>query len=226
MLAAQIGYFVFSEDTMRFTFLLIALALSIGALAQTQSQGSRADSDAGFFNGKDLDGWEGLTKYWSVKDGALVGYTPEDPKHNTFLCSKKKYSDFELKFKVRLKDGVGNSGVQIRSKVEDAEKYIVAGPQCDIGQAFWGSLYGERFGGMMKQSPGELVRKAVKPSDFNDYYIKCVGKHVTIKINDETMVDGDFAKMPDEGIIAWQLHQGPSMEVTFKDIQFKDLSKK
>ncbi|MHB1423935.1 MAG: 3-keto-disaccharide hydrolase [Gemmataceae bacterium] len=212
---------------MRSTLLLVALALSLGALAQTPLQGSRADSDSGFFNGKDLDGWEGLTKYWSVKDGAIVGFTPEDPKHNTFLCSKKKYGDFELKFKVRLKGGVGNSGVQIRSKLEDAKKFIVAGPQCDIGAGYWGSLYGERFGGMMKQSPSDLVKKAVKPSDFNDYYIKCVGKHVTIKVNDETMVDDDFAKMPEEGIIAWQLHAGyKSMEVTFKDIQFKDLSKK
>ena len=49
---------------------------------------------------------------------------------------------------------------------------------------------------------------------------------MTIKINGATSVDGDFPKMPDEGIIAWQLHAGfKSMEVTFKDIQFKDLSK-
>jgi hypothetical protein len=179
------------------------------------------------FNGKDLDGWEGLTKYWSVKDGALVGYTPEDTKHNTFLCSKKKYSDFELSFKVRLKDGVGNSGVQIRSAVTDAEKFIVAGPQCDMGADYWGSLYGEGkgWGYMLKQSPGELVKKVVKADDFNDYSIKCVGKHVTIKINGETMVDGDFPAMPDEGIIAWQLHAGPPMEVAFKNIQFTNLSK-
>ena len=166
-------------------------------------------------------------KYWSVKDGALVGYTPQDPGHNTFLCSKKKYGDFELKFKVRLKGGVGNSGVQIRSRLLDPEKYVVGGPQADIGQQFWGSLYGERFGGMMKASPSALVKKVVKQADFNDYSIKCVGKHVTIKINGETMVDGDFPKMPDEGIIAWQLHAGfKSMEVTFKDIEFKDLSKR
>jgi hypothetical protein len=109
--------------------------------------------------------------------------------------------------------------------VIDYQKFIVAGPQCDMGQSYWGSLYGERFGGMMKQSPPDLVKRAVKPSDFNDYYIKCVGKHVTIKINGETMVDGDFAALPDEGIIAWQLHAGPPMKVTFKDIQFTDLSK-
>jgi hypothetical protein len=205
---------------MRSTLLLVALASAALTAGDTAS-------NPGFFNGKDLDGWEGLMKYWSVKDGAIVGYTPEDPGHNTFLCSKKKYGDFELKFKVRLKDGIGNSGVQIRSKVEDPEKFIVAGPQCDIGQDYWGSLYGERFGGMMKQSPGDLVKKVVKQNDFNDYSIKCVGKHVTIKINGETMVDDDFDKMPDEGIIAWQLHANfKSMEVTFKDIRFKDLGKK
>jgi hypothetical protein len=216
---------------MRCTLLLaLAAALAFAAAAPAVDEPARAAADvtaSEFFNGKNLDGWEGLLKYWSVKDGALVGYTPQDPGHNTFLCSKKKYGDFELRFKVRLKGGVGNSGVQIRSRVVDKDKYIVSGPQADIGQQYWGSLYGERFGGMMKQSPPDLVKKVVKQADFNDYSIKCVGKHVTIKINGETMVDDDFDKMPNEGIIAWQLHAGfKSMEVTFKDIEFKDLSKK
>src|SRR5947209_17061282 len=103
---------------------LLVLGL-LGALALT----GRADAPADFFNGKDLSGWEGLPQYWSVKDGAIIGYTPEDPKFNTFLCSKAKYTDFELSFKIRLKDGVGNSGVQIRSKVFDKEKFRVSGPQ-------------------------------------------------------------------------------------------------
>jgi hypothetical protein len=210
---------------MRKTLLLCALGISLFAVREAAGVADAASD--GFFNGKDLDGWEGISKYWSVKDGAIVGHTPEDPGYNTFLCSKKKYGNFELKFKVRLKDGAGNSGVQIRSRVIDPKKYIVAGPQADIGQIFWGSLYGEKFGGMMKQSPTKLVKKVVKPSDFNDYSIKCVGKHVTIKINGETMVDDDFPKMPDDGIIAFQLHGGfKTMEVTFKDIEFKDLSKK
>src|SRR5262249_55673794 len=106
------------------------------------------------------------------------------------------------------------------------EEYAVKGPQCDMGAEYWGSLYGEHFGGMMKQAPKEVVNRVLKKDDFNDYYIKCVGKHVTIKLNGETTVDDDFAKMPDEGIIAWQLHGGKGMEVTFKNIQFKDLSKK
>jgi hypothetical protein len=208
--------------TMRSTSRLLVLGILVAAWTA-----ARADAPGGaLFNGKDLDGWEGLTQYWSVKDGAIVGRTEKDPGFNTFLCSKNTYKDFELTFKVRLKDGVGNSGVQIRSKIINAERFAVGGPQCDIGKGYWGSLYGENFGGMMKQSPGDLVKKVVKDDDFNDYGIKCVGKHVTIKVNGETMVDDDFEKLPEEGIIALQLHAGfPSMEVTFKDIQFKDLTK-
>ena len=201
---------------MRRTFLLTAVALlAAGSLP--------ASDKADHFFTEDLSGWEGLIKeYWSYKDGALVGYAPKDPGFNTFLCSKKSYKDFELTFKVRLKDGKGNSGVQIRSKLVDPKKFVVAGPQADVGQIFWGSLYGERFGGMMKAAPKE-AQKAVKQDDFNDYSIRCVGKKVTIKVNGVTTVDEDFPKMPDEGIIAIQLHQGGPMEVTYKDIKFKEI---
>jgi hypothetical protein len=179
-----------------------------------------------FFNGEDLTGWEGLPGFWKVEGGCIVGSTPEDPRYNTFLCSKKKYKDFELKFKVRIKNGNGNSGVQIRSRVVDPQKYTVRGPQCDMGQQYWGSLYGEDFGGMMKAADADLVRKIVKQDGFNDYSVKVVGKHVTIKLNGATTVDDDFPNMPDEGVIAWQLHKGfPGQEVTFKDIEFTDLSR-
>jgi hypothetical protein len=214
---------------MRTAGLLVALVAGLvlwaGSTASSADTPSKESKE--FFNGKDLEGWEGLKEYWSVKDGAIVGSTkPKGINFNTFLCSKKKYGDFELKCQVRLENGAGNSGIQIRSKLENGDKFVVAGPQCDIGQGYWGSLYGERFGGMMKQSPADLVKKAVKPSDFNDYHVKCVGKHVTITINGEKMVDQDFEKMPAEGIIAWQLHGGGPMEVTFKNIEFKDLGKK
>jgi hypothetical protein len=212
---------------MRKSLLAVILFATLALLAGSSPSVADSPGASGFFNGKDLEGWEGLMRYWSVKDGAIVGYTPMDPRHNTFLCSKKTYKDFELSFKIRLRDGIGNSGVQIRSSIHDPKKFTVAGPQADIGKGYWGSLYGENFGGMMKPASPAVIKKVVKEEDFNDYAIKCVGKHVTITINGTVMVDGDFEKMPDEGIIAWQLHAGyPSMEVTFKDIKFKDLSRK
>src|SRR5262249_54283471 len=129
------------------------------------------------FNGKDLAGWEGLDRCWSVKDGALGGSTsPDGIKFNTFLCSKKKYKDFALSFKVRLtgEGWDGNSGVQIRSTVLDRDRFTVRGPQADMGGGYWGSLYGEGFGGMMKQAPAELIKRVLKPNEFNDYSIRCV----------------------------------------------------
>jgi hypothetical protein len=219
---------------MRYTLMVCCLA---GAAALAVLPGRpvllgpcQADdtSTAEFFNGKDLDGWQGRTEYWSVKDGALVGATPKGLSFNTFLCSKKSYRNFKLHFQVKLTgDGwTGNSGVQIRSAVFDLEHYAVRGPQCDMGDVYWGSLYGEHFGGMMKQAPKDLVTKALKADDFNDYRIECAGKHVTIQLNGETTVDDDFAQMPEQGLIAWQLHAGKPMEVIFKDIRFKELGGK
>jgi hypothetical protein len=208
---------------MRYLSVVVCLAAGWALLAQG------ADSPSAFFNGKNLDGWEGLTQeYWSVKDGAIIGSSEATKglKFNTFLCSKKKYKDFELKFQIRLKGGAGNSGVQIRSEIFEPKNFAVKGPQCDIGAQYWGSLYGEHFGGMMKAADAKVVGKVLKKDDFNDYYIKAVGKRITIKLNGETMVDEEFPKAPDEGIIAWQLHSGGPMEVTFKNIEFKDLSGK
>src|SRR5260370_20214720 len=213
-----------SETYMRLFSVLFGLSISVIATGTL----ARADDKDAFFNGKDLTGWEGLSNYWSVQDGAIVGATPDGLKFNTFLCSKKKYKDFELSFQVKLtgKGWPGNSGGQIRSEIFNQEQLAVKGPQCDMGDVYWGSLYGEHFGGMMKQAPEDVVKKVLKPNDFNDYYIKCVGKYVTIKLNGETTIDDDFEKLPDEGIIAWQLHAGAPMEVIFKHIEFKDLSEK
>ncbi len=185
---------------------------------------AQAGEGNALFNGKNLDGFEGLIdQFWSVKDGAIVGQTPKDGlKFNTFLCSKKKFKDFEMSFQVKMTK-VGNSGVQIRSKIINQEKFAVGGPQCDMGGQYWGSLYGEQFGGMMKAADAKIVKEVVKVDDFNDYAIKSVGKKVTITLNGKTTVDDEFAKMPEDGIIAFQLHAGPQMEVIFRNIRFKEI---
>src|SRR5262245_61380399 len=79
----------------------------------------RADDTTDFLK---KDNWEGLSSLWKLDGKTILGETSQDPKFNTFFCSKAKYTDFELSFKVQLYDGVGNSGVQIRSQVLDDEK--------------------------------------------------------------------------------------------------------
>ena len=174
----------------------------------------------------DSSNWHGLKQFWTIKGGEIKGASDlEQPKDNTFLCSRRTYKDFELRFQVRVtgQGWAGNSGVQIRSTLIEPEKFIVRGPQCDIGESYWGCLYGERSGGMIKQASWEIGDRNVKEGQFNDYYIRCVGKHVTIKVNGLTTVDDKFPQLPEEGIIAWQLHGGKSMSVTFRNIEFKEL---
>ena len=195
------------------------LAFVFLALCLTGSTNSILGGEKPFFNGKDFDGWEGRLEYWKIKDGVITGATPDGLKFNTFLCSKEKYGDFELKFQVKLTKE-GNSGVQIRSHIHDMKTFAVTGPQCDMGGPYWGSLYGEHFGGMMKAADAKVVKNVLKVGDWNDYYIKAVGKKITIKLNGETTVDGEFPKAPDTGIIAWQIHSGEPMEVSFRYIVF------
>ncbi len=208
---------------MRLPRLLLSLAF-LGLAAGS----ARADDTKEFLK---ADNWEGLEPYWKIDGTTVTGTAKEDPKFNTFLCSKTKYADFEMSFKVKMTGGKANSGIQVRSTVTDAKKFVVHGPQCDMGQQYWGSLYGEGVGGMMLASPGDFVKKHVKEAEFNDYALTVKGTHFTIKVNGETTVDKDFPKTPDEkptaetGIIAFQLHQGGAMTVEFKDIKFTDLSK-
>ncbi len=110
------------------------------------------------FNGKDLTGWEGNPKLWSVKDGAITGQTTaENPaKGNTFLIwTNGTVGDFELRCSFRLvpgdDKGFANSGIQYRSKVFDPENWVVGGYQADMeaGPTYTGILYEERMRGIL-----------------------------------------------------------------------------
>jgi hypothetical protein len=218
---------------MRLPRLLTAALVALVAILLAPPAAVRADDTEEFLK---PENWEGRDDIWKLdpKAKTIVGETKGDLKFNTFLCSKKKYGDFEMSFKVQLLDAAGNSGVQIRSEVFDAKGFRVRGPQVDVGKGYWGSLYGEGVGGMMKASSPEAIKKAVKETEFNDYHIVAKGTRITIKINGETMVDEDFPKLPGkdakdapkEGIIAFQAHTGPKMRVEFKEIKFTNLSKK
>src|SRR5437899_3292910 len=125
--------------------------------------------DHGFkslFNGKDLSGWDGNRKLWSVKEGAITGQTTaENPaKGNTFLIwTNGTVSDFELRcsFKIVPGDakGFANSGIQYRSKILDPSNWVVGGYQADMeaGPTYTGILYEERMTRGIMAARGEKV---------------------------------------------------------------------
>ncbi len=68
------------------------------------------------FNGKDLGNWKqrnGWAQY-RIEGENIVGFTAVGSP-NSFLCTQEDYSDFELRFEVKVDDGL-NSGVHFRSK--------------------------------------------------------------------------------------------------------------
>ena len=118
------------------------------------------------FNGKDLTGWDGNPKLWSVKDGAITGQTTaENPaKDNTFLIwTNGTVADFELRCSFKLTPGddkgFANSGIQYRSKVLDPANWVVGGYQADMeaGPTYTGILYEERMTRGIMAARGEKV---------------------------------------------------------------------
>jgi hypothetical protein len=122
--------------------------LTLLALASYAFQASAADGprlapaeSAGMkslFNGKDLSGWDGDPRLWSVKNGAIHGETTaENPAQgNTFLIWKNGVTrDFELRLSFRC-NATNNSGIQYRSKhITEGKvrnKWVVRGYQHEI----------------------------------------------------------------------------------------------
>ena len=91
------------------------------------------------FNGKDLSGWDGDPKLWSVRDGAIHGETTADnpAKGNTFIIWKDGVlKDFDLRLSFRC-TADNNSGIQYRSKRlpeggRVRNKWVVKGYQHEI----------------------------------------------------------------------------------------------
>ncbi|GMV99571.1 MAG: hypothetical protein AMXMBFR84_07100 [Candidatus Hydrogenedentota bacterium] len=182
------------------------------------------------FNGKDLTGWSGDPKLWSVKDGAIVGSTDGVKiEHNTFLSHEKKFADFILRAKVKLRNH--NSGIQFRS--EQHPDYVVAGYQADVAeQTYFGLLYEEKKRGILPywnektQEERDAIQALVHKGDWNDYEIRCEGDHVVMTLNGTVVCDLIDPEGAKEGIIALQLHAGPEMQVAYKDIEIMELPKK
>jgi putative membrane-bound dehydrogenase-like protein len=168
------------------------------------------------FNGRDLAGWTGDSKLWSVEDGEIVGRSPGLP-HNTFLLSDLSASNFKLSFDVKLTPNEGNSGVQFRSEPLDGFNEV-RGYQADIGVGWWGKLYEENGRALLWDKSGEAH---VKNGDWNRYEIEADGSHIRTWINGQLCVDLDDPDGKRTGIFALQLHAGPPMEVRFRNLQLE-----
>ncbi len=229
-----------------------------GALLALSMTATGAESGyVSLFDGKTLKGWKGNAGFWSVQDGAITGQTtPDNPtKGNTFIVWQDgELEDFVLRLKYRIipgdERGAANSGIQYRSKLMNADNWVVGGYQADFeaGKKFSGILYEERGRGILglrgekvaiqpdgkKKVVGSVgdsdaIQAAIKKEDWNDYTIVARGNRLAHYINGlqtVAVVDHQSDKAAKSGILALQLHAGPPMKVQFKDIRVKRLGSK
>jgi hypothetical protein len=106
----------------------------------------------------------------------------------------------------------------------------VSGYQADIGgvpnRLVWGGLYDEsrRNKFLAESDPGRL-KTLVKPDDWNDYVIRCVGPRIELFINGEKTVDysEQETQIARKGVIGVQVHSGPPCEVWYRRLRIKTL---
>ena len=215
-----------SKTSNKFIILMLVFSLIPAFLICCQTTALAGDSSEGWvsvFNGKDLTGWDGDPRLWSVKDGVIRGQTTaENPaRGNTFLIWRDgKLKDFELKIKFRIQNG--NSGIQYRSK--EVEKWVVGGYQAEVenNPGKVGFLYHERGRGwlvnvgdlMVIDEKGgkevvsnvsdvdELIKAGYyKDKDWNEYHIVARGNHLIQYLNGyKTMelIDNDRITNPND----------------------------
>ena len=183
---------------------MLTIMLCISGL----SPAAFAESPAGFtplFNGRNLDGWKGLvgnpkTRATMSADDLATAQAEADEKMRAHwkvvdrvlefdgkgdsLCSAKDFGDFELFVDWKILEG-GDSGIYLRGcpqiQIWDTNfpNYFRHGAENGSG-SLWNNRTDRRF----------PLAKADKPvGQWNTFFIRMVGERVTIKLNDQLIVD-------------------------------------
>lgn len=157
--------------------------------------------------------------------------------------------DFELTLKYRIVKGNSGIQYRSKELEAGAFGPVLSGYQADFeaGTKYSGILYEEKGRGILALrgekttikpaaegskkavvekngtvGDSDAIQASIKSEDWNEYKIIAKGNHVQHFINGHQTVDvtdEDAANAPKEGILGLQIHQGPPMEVQFKDFK-------
>ncbi len=180
------------------------------------------------FTGTDFSEFEQLggEAGYRAEDGVIIGTSVANTE-DSFMATKKIYSDFILEYKVMVDTSL-NSGVQIRSNT-----YLngcVHGYQVEIDptpRAYSGGIYEQaRRGWLNNLSENEAGRAAFKNHEWNQYRVEAIGGSIKTWING-VMCANLVDECDESGFIAFQVHSiniekkpwEEGVEVMWKDIR-------
>ncbi|MBY0587483.1 DUF1080 domain-containing protein [bacterium] len=217
------------------------------------ANGSASADEEGFvsiFDGRSLAGWQGQDdSFWTIEDEAITGTIKPDhrPPMNQYLVWQGGLvEDFEIKLDYRHTGSTTpdtNGGFQYRSR--RLPNGDVAGYQVDNnfgqpwrarlydefgrhdlaleGQEAWFSPTGDRS---VKTGTVEAAPAKFRLDDWHEYHLSAIGPELTLSVNGRVIAvahDGDGDCFEARGILAMQLHTGPTMKAQFKNIRLKQI---
>lgn len=175
------------------------------------------------FNGKDLKGWIGHSRYWSVKDGVIIGRNTEPVPVSTYLLTERKFSDFRLVFDFMLAQSEMHSGIAMWGRIapERGDPYTYGGHLVMFPSAYgFYDLYG-------RNSIHQNAQKAApygKQHDWNHMEILAQGNRIRFVLNGNLISDW-WEPLPEriqEAPIGLQLHANRvPQEVRFKNLSLE-----
>lgn len=201
--------------------------LILSLLMVTSLSGFSQEKWEMLFNGKNLKGWtklNGAAEY-VVKDGVITGISKMNTP-NTFMATKKMYSDFILELEYKLDDGL-NSGVQFRSNsLKEYNDGRVHGYQYEFDpspRAWSGGIYDEaRRGWLYALDKNPAAKTAYKSGEWNKIRIEAIGNSIRTWLNDVPCANV-LDNMTPSGFIALQVHAIGKADLEGKTVQWKNI---
>ncbi|HMG67535.1 MAG TPA: DUF1080 domain-containing protein [Chitinophagaceae bacterium] len=194
----------------------------------TASSHHAPDEWISLFDGKSLDNWKvgENASTFSVENGMIVAHGNTAHLFYQGDVKQHNFKNFEFKADVMTMPG-SNSGIYFHTEYQESS-WPKKGYEVQVNNSHtdWrrtGSLYGIV----------DVKEVYVKDNEWFSEYFKVEGKHVTVKLNDKTVVDytepdsvkrdaGSEGRVISSGTFALQGHD-PNSKVYFKNIVVKPL---
>lgn len=214
---------MYKNKSKGFTILIFVGFLQISTVISAQKS-----SWTPLFNGKDFNNFEQLNgkAEYRIEKGTMIGISKlKTP--NSFLATKKKYSDFILEFEVMVDYGL-NSGVQFRSNsTTDFKNGRVHGYQCEIETSprkWAGGVYDEaRRGWLYPLTRNKKGQDAFVNGTWNHYRIEALGNEIRTYVNG-VMCTNLVDPLTNEGFIAFQVHAIGKEEDEGKIVRWRNIN--
>jgi hypothetical protein len=210
------------RQRMSFVGLILLSAVAI-ARAEAPLCGTEEVGFKPLFNGRDFDGWEGVTSEasssWKVDDHMLVCTGHK----GTWLRSKQQYDDFNLRLEYKLRPA-GNSGVYLHVPADGAHREgggVEVQILDDAAERYKNIEPGQFCGSVYKVAPA--TRHVSRPAgEWNTLEINCRGTSYRVTHNGVVIVDATDEIFPElkqrfvKGYLGLQNHDE---EVWFRSLR-------